>query len=110
MAVCKPIYNLNFSSQGKRALDRIKEQMDLYRLGSLLLMSSTFHTIFTKSSNTFQIGFNVSAADWDIISKAAGDWPTAVRNIIAKEAALLEINTNGAEAEFWGGLSSCLRN
>ncbi|UYZ82766.1 hypothetical protein MTZ49_09075 [Entomomonas sp. E2T0] len=109
-ATCKPIYNLKFGTQSKQALERIREQVELYKLGSALLLSSTIHTIFTKSSNTFQIGFNIGAADWELLATVAGDWPNVVKNIIAKEAALLEINSTGVEAEFWGGLSSCLKN
>lgn len=107
-SLCKPIYNLTFSGQSQIALKRIKTQISLYNLGAALLMSGTIHTILTKSSPT-QIAYNVTTADWGSLSKAAGDWPTAVKNIIAKEAATMQINTSGAESEFWGGLSACLR-
>lgn len=107
-SLCKPVHNLKFSGQSQEALKRIKTQMSLYNLGAALLMSGTIHTILTKSSPT-QIAYNVTTSDWDLLSKAAGDWPTTVKNIIAKEAVTMEINTTGAESEFWGGLSSCLR-
>lgn len=108
ISTCKSIYNLKFSSQGQEALKRIKSQMSLYNIGTALVMSGTIHTILTKSGPT-HITYNITTSDWDLLSNTAGNWPTAIKNIIAKEAATMEINTTGKESEFWGGLSSCLK-
>lgn len=108
-ANCKPVHNVRFGSQSKSALNRIRRQLSDAQLGSILLMSSTFHGIFTKTSSTVEIAINIGIADWEGIAQASHDWPNAVQQIIARDARYMEINTSGQESVFWGELAKCLR-
>lgn len=49
-------------------------------------------------------------SDWEGLAKASGDWPTAVKNIIARDAHMMSISTSGQEAIFWEELAKCLEN
>lgn len=82
--------------------------LDDGKIVSGLMMAGTFHLIFTKTSATWQVGLNVSAADWEGLSKVAGDWPNTLRSMIAREAHEMSFNTSGQEQVFWMELSKCL--
>lgn len=107
--MCKAVHNIKFSSYSREALTRIGDQLSNAQIGSLLLVSSTFHSVFTKASSTIEIGINVGMADWEGIAKASGDWPNAVKQMIARDARNMEISTSGQESVFWGELARCLK-
>lgn len=105
---CKPVHNLKLSTQSVAALKRIGDQLDNAQTGSLLLMSGIFHSIFTRAAGAWQVGINIYSSDWDGLAKASGDWPMAVKHIIAKDAHMMAISTSGQEALFWEELAKCL--
>lgn len=107
---CKAVHNLKFGSHSTAALKRIGDQLDNAQIGSLLLMSATFHSIFTRASASWQVGVNIYMSDWENFAKATGDWPTAVKGIIARDAHAMAISTSGQESLFWEELAKCLSN
>lgn len=109
LTMCKPIHNVKFSSYSKDALAHIGDQLSNAQIGSILLVSSTFHGIFTKASSTLQIGVNVGMTDWEGLAKVSHDWPNTVKQLIAKDARMMEISTSGEESVFWGELARCLK-
>lgn len=107
--ICKPVHNIKFSSYSISALERMGDQLSSAEIASILLVSSTFHGIFTRTSTTLQVAVNVSMTDWEGIAKVSKDWPNTVQQIIARDARMMEVNTSGQESIFWGELSRCLK-
>lgn len=57
---CKAVHNLRFSSQGQEMMKRIQNDLSNAKIGGALLMSSTLHALFTKTTSVVRLDINVS--------------------------------------------------
>ena len=110
--MAREIINLTLSNRSIQALDRIRSQTELAKLGSYFISVGYVYNLVLSNSGHASRVINIGLSDWEAYQRTSDypaltkGWLTTVKAIIEREACRMVLEFNeGQEKEFWKGLA-----
>ena len=110
--MAREIINLTLSQRSLDALERIKSQVGMAKVGAYLISVGHVYSLILGNSDNASRVINIGLSEWEEYQAAsnwgglAGSWVKTTNAIIQREACRLVLDfPEGQEKEFWRGLA-----
>lgn len=111
--MAREMINLSLSQRSLDALERIRSQVGMAKVGAYLISVGHVYNLVLSNSNSASRVINIGLSDWEEYQVAsnwgglAGSWVKTTNAIIQRDACRLMLDfPEGQEKEFWKGLAS----